>query len=125
MANWRHTINLKEHLTDDESDQSVVKCCNVIIPQLERILDKEREAIDKNRPGSLKDDEYILDELERMIDEFKWIVESIADNNDPNDYSFDTWLEAFNEYLSQLYDLGDTSMYYNTFFDKGRFLWVS
>lgn len=95
----------------------------MIVPQLERILQKEKELIDKNRPDAV--DEDIIDELERMVEEFKWVKNGIATNDDPTDYSFDTWLEAFNEYLSQLYDLGDTTTFYKSFFDKGKFLWVS
>jgi hypothetical protein len=119
MSKWRHKINIKEYFSDDESSEAAKTVCEKLIPQLERILITEN-----NRPEDKKLDGDFLDEFQNLISEFKWVVSSIENNEDPEEYSFDTWCEAFNEYLNQLYDIGDTISTDGLFYDREKFLWV-
>jgi hypothetical protein len=106
MAKWRNKIDISNLLTEDESNEQVLIICKVMIPQLETILKKEQELHSRQTKERIRIDvdEDFLREFENIIDEFKWIVEKIENGNDS---CLDSWCDEFNEYLEQLYDMGD------------------
>jgi hypothetical protein len=116
MANWRNKINLSEHLTDNNNDEQVLICVNVIIPQLENILIKERDLAKIN--------EYFLNDLEELIDDFKCIQESISNKTKEENSNCSNWCDEFNDYLEQLYDMGDTMIEKKDFWNDEKFLWI-
>lgn len=119
MPKWRNKVELKELLSSDETAESVRILCEKLIPQLEYILRREQR-----QTGNRKLDEYFLDEFFNVIEEFKWIKSCIEENKDAGEFSYDSWCEAFNEYLEQLYDMGDTITIQRGFSDSEKFLWV-
>lgn len=118
MANWRNKINLKEYLTDDETDEQVLICVNALIPQLENVLIREKGLT------KTKLDEYFLNEFEELIEEFKWIRESINKGENSSGYDFFNWCEALNNYLEELYNIGDTMIEKKDFYNDIKFLWI-
>lgn len=120
MANWRNKIEIKNMFNDDDSDEIVLKVLERLIPQLKSIYTKENEK-SKNR----LDDDFLA-EFEELIDEFIWVQESIKDDSeDPGDYGFNTWCDAFNANLESLFDMGDTTISPKTRdFMAEKFLWV-
>lgn len=125
MPKWRNKINVKQYLTDDSSDESVKLVASKIIPQLQRVYNRESKAVEGAKEGTYKDDlEYYLDELERLIEEFNWIVDAIDEGTAASEFDFNDWCEVLNEYLGQLYDLGDSVVQYNSHFDQEKYLWL-
>ncbi|MNB72109.1 hypothetical protein D3C81_333780 [compost metagenome] len=126
MAKWRNTINLKDVLGDDEDDQAVLKVCEAAIPALEEIEKKEKGYLENRKPGDPKPvDEDIIDNLHQIIEEFKFIKGSIISGSNPDNFGHESWCEALNDQLTELYDLGDTSTMYKSFFDQEKFLFVA
>ncbi|WP_025912008.1 hypothetical protein [Priestia flexa] len=124
MNKWRNTIEIKKYLSNDSSDQAVLKICEAIIPQLKYISRIENRMIENKRKNSL--DEYFLYEFDDLILEFEWIKNSINSNEDPSEFEYENWCEALNNYLEQLYDFGDSVVDYNESNNqKEKFLWVS
>lgn len=115
MPKWRNSISIKNYLTEDTSDEMVLNLVNLLIPQLNKILNKERKLN--------VIDEYLLEDFEGCIEDFKFIQDSIS-NNDSDEYGFDTWCEAFNSYLNQLYDIGDILTNNDGWSNREKFLWV-
>ncbi len=118
MPNWRNKIQIKQYLNDNESDEYVAEICGHIIFQLVLVLNRERK-INKNRV-----EEYILAELEEIINEFKWVKESAESKIDASKFTYDSWCQAFNEWLDSLYDLGDISITARDIYNNEKFLWV-
>lgn len=116
MAKWRNKIKIKHMFTDDEdNNENLLAICDTIIHQLERIFKTEKELLEKH--------EYDFD-FEMIIDNFKFIKHSIENSEEPSEYSFETWTEAFNEYLNILYDFGDMTVVKKDFWNDEKFLWV-
>jgi hypothetical protein len=122
MSKWRNIIKIKDYFTNNDSDDSVLQVTKVLIPQLERILKFEQKWLDGNKVNAL--DEDLIYEFEEVIDDFKFVKEAIENNDDPEEYSFESWCDAFNEYLTMLYDLGDTIIGGKDFFSQEKFLWI-
>ena len=128
MAQWRNKIEIKNLFLfdEDESNEKVLEVCNALIPQLENVLNKENRIHNKQlelgKAVTLSKD--FLKEFENLIEEFKLIKNAIEKNEDSEDCHFDTWCEAFNEYLDQLYDLGDYLVTERDFWNDEKFLWI-
>jgi hypothetical protein len=125
MIKWRNKIEIKQFFTEDESDQSVLNVLNMLIPQLNYVIRHERRLL-KNTYGILKENlEYITDELENIINEFEWIKDNIEHGKNPSDYNYLKWVDAFNDSLDSLYDLGNMYLAPNSH-PRGneKFLWV-
>jgi hypothetical protein len=117
MPKWRNKVKIKHMFTDDRSNETVLNVANELIPQLEWILEREKGL------GQL-DDKY-TDELEEIIENFKFVKYEIEHGGDATEYDFDSWCDAFNAYLEELYDLGDTPTSTQTDSMWGEnFLWV-
>ena len=126
MPNWRNKINIKDYLTNDDSDESVLKVVTKLIPQLERIIKFEYIQLNKITDEIKKDNlDYSLSQLEGIVEEFKWIKEGIETDEDITELGYDGgWCGALNEYLNQLYDIGDSTVHYVSFTNNEKFLWV-
>jgi hypothetical protein len=116
MAKWKHKISIKEHFSEDESDEQVKKVCSALVPQLKWILATER----KNK----KLDSWFLDELDNCSQEFEFIIKCIDDGSDASEYGWENWCEAFNNWMEELYNISDTVTAPRNFFDTEKFLWV-
>jgi len=130
--NWRNTVKIKHLFSDDEtSPELIIEICDILIPQLEAIKEKEES-------GNLTEDSKsdIDDKLFELIDHFGFlknlaegaITESTSEHRIPEDewdnYSFDGNFEQwFNDYLSELYDLGDERVD-NKHNIREKFLWI-
>lgn len=124
MAKWRNKINIKSEFTDNESPSEIKRLSNLMILQLSSIIKNENRLIAQMEESIRKENiEYYVDQLDELKEEFQWIAETCG-NEDSIDFSFDTWTEAFNNYLDQLYDLGDNVVQFNNFHDDEKFLWV-
>lgn len=126
MAKWRNKINIKDMLTGDESNEQVLNVITHLLPQLKRIKTKENATYQlalehANEPAI---DESFLEEFDNLIQEFEWVRNSIESGADPSEYDYESWCEAFNGYLGQLYDVGDTLIEKRDFFNDEKFLWV-
>lgn len=120
MIKWRNSIEIKRYFTKDNTDEAVMNVLNKLIPQLKNITRHESQRLNKIKNDVLKENlEYSLEELKLLIEEFEWIKDMIENDKNADEYSYSSWCEAFNEYLDQLYDLGDTIIQY-----KEKFLWV-
>lgn len=125
MAKWRNKINIKEFFTSEEKDEVVLKIVNKLIPQIESILKREKNFINNSEENTIKENiEDAVFKLEDNIEEFKWIKEGIEKNEDVTEYSYENWCEAFNNYLDELYDIGDEIIYYNSFSNQQKFIWI-
>lgn len=118
MAKWRNkTVGVKGLLLNEEgSDKNVIATIDRLVPQLQRICNAEKSF------GKI--DEYLLEEFQNNINDFIWVKESIEKDEDPTECGFETWCDAFNEYLVLLYDLADTTITKHDGFNDEKFLWV-
>lgn len=112
--NWKYKLKIKNILSDvdlslptDENKREIIKICKVIVLQLNKLENNTEKS-------NLKDDEKdaVLRELEELKDHFNFVIE-LADDTIPekdwHEFSFDgNFQELSNDYLSLLYDLGDT-----------------
>lgn len=123
MTKWRNKVEIKQHFTRDNSDESVLRVCELLIPQLKYIVKKEERKIEKHSKFAL--DEYDVEEFKNLVEEFEWIRDSIKKEENPEQYSYTDWTEAFNGYLDALYDMGNLeTKAKDSFTDKEKFLWV-
>lgn len=122
MTQWRNKIEIREQLTGDSSDESVVKVTKALVPQLQRILELEEKKIE-NSNGLALNEEFV-EEFKELVENFKWIIDCVEKEEDPSEYNYDDWCEAFNNYLGELYDMGDTITGRFEEFHKEKFLWV-
>lgn len=122
MTKWRNKVEIREQLTGDSSDESVAKVTKVLVPQLQRILELEEKKIE-NSNGLALDEEFV-ETFKELVENFKWVIDCVEKEEDPSEYSYDDWCEAFNNYLGELYDMGDTITGRFEDFHKEKFLWV-
>lgn len=120
MPIWRNTIKIKSLLNDNTSNQKVLEICNSLIWQLEHVLNFETTKVKKNT----LDKDWLEDHFEPIIDDFKFVKSAIEQNLDAEDYSFESWCDAFNEYMNKLYDIGDVVTVKRGFSDSQKFLFV-
>ncbi|MFT0803250.1 hypothetical protein VSK91_19615 [Bacillus swezeyi] len=124
MPVWRHEIKIKQYLTNEESDHAVLQFVNNVLPNLQFVLRREERRIEKGSVHAL--DWLFLDDFKMLIEEFEWIKESIENGGDPAEFDFDSWVDALNEYLNCLYDIGDTvTLSRDSRVNDEKFLWVS
>lgn len=106
---WRHVVDIKEKFEEEATPEFIRELCDSLISQLETIhkaeKNKKKDQIEKIQRNS------ILEEIERIKENFDFL-RSLADGSIPetewDDFCFEgEFEEYFNDYLSQLYDLGD------------------
>src|SRR5690606_23602187 len=112
-------------LTKDTSDKAVLSAVKGVITELKVLSNLEQRKV-----GNIKDDihrEYVgyaLERLVELVEEFEWVKESMENKKTASDVGFDNWCEAFNEYLNQLYDLGDSVVKPGSFSDQEKYIWI-
>ncbi|MCY9156262.1 hypothetical protein [Bacillus haynesii] len=124
MPVWRHEIKVKQYLTHEDSDQAVHQFVTNTLPKLKYILRREERRTEKGDNRAL----YVLflDDFKMVVENFEWIKESIENGEDPTEYDFNSWVDALNEYLDCLYDIGDTvTISRDSRINDEKFLWVS
>jgi len=119
---WRNKISIKNQFEDDTTPELIIKLTGSLITQLTKI--KDREEISNLTDYSK---ECVLEELELSIDNFEFLGK-LADGTIPKDkwknYSFNgDFEEIFNDYLEELYDLGDNRVTTNNNITE-KFLWI-
>lgn len=121
-SKWRNVITVKNLFEDETTPELITKLCDTILVQLKKIKEKEAKS-------NLTDDEkYDIDsKIEELIGHFDFLKDlatgTIAESEWDN-YSFDGDFEKwFNDYLEQLYDLGDERVL-NTNNVLEKFIWI-
>lgn len=132
---WRNKIEIKHLFTRDTttSPELTITLCETLIRQLKAI--KAREEV-----GNLcNDDSYIVDEkLTELIDHFEFLInlaqgsipekqglEGAIKEDEWNDFGFDgNYQKWFNDYLSELYDLGDMRVITDKSKVSQKFIWI-
>jgi len=119
---WRNEIKVKHLFEDDVTPELVVTLCDTILVQLKKIQEKEAK---RNLVEDSKN--HIDSEIDELLGHFEFLRD-LADGTIPedewNDYSFDGDYEQwFNDYMSQLYDLGDTRVL-NASNVLEKFMWI-
>lgn len=116
MANWKHKIEIKSLFEDDTTPELIVKLCNSLAAQLNPILKKYETSNEEYADSVYWDLELCVDNFDHL----KRLADGTIKEEDWDDYSFKgDFEEMFNDYLEELYDLGDMYIEPNT-----KFLWV-
>ena len=111
-------------MTHEDSDQAVLQFVNNVLPNLQFVLRREERRTENGGTHTL--DVLFLDDFKTLIEEFEWIKESIENGEDPTEFDFDSWVDALNEFLNCLYDIGDTvTLSRDSKINDEKFLWVS
>ncbi len=120
---WRNTLTIKNLFQDKTTPELIVVLCDSIIRQLKTIWDRESS-------GNLKDDEkeYIAEGIEELTDHFLFLKElanGTIKKEEWLDFSFDgNYERLFNNYMNELYDLGDTKVTNNLDVSE-KFIWIN
>ncbi|WP_254634416.1 hypothetical protein [Bacillus amyloliquefaciens] len=124
MPKWRNQINIKQYLTNKETNDAVHEVAKNVLPELKYILRKEERRIEKGNNNAL--DEIFLDDFKIVVENFEWIKQSIENGEESTEFDFDSWADALNEYLDCLYDIGDAvTILGDLKCNNEKFLWVS
>ena len=123
--NWKYKIEVKQYFVDDDSlvtPEHTLYLCNFLITSLEQIKKQVEESNIVN-----DDKEHVASELEELIDNFKFLkslVDGTIKEDEWEDYCYDgNHLTMFNDYLEQLYDLGDLRVITKQNISE-KFIWV-
>lgn len=123
MPRWRNEVQIKKYLLDDLNDLEVKIVAEKLLPQLKAIYKEESNTL-KRTPFKAVSSQLISD-LEDIISNLEWIVESIVNKESTEDYSFNKWSEALDSELQMLKKLGNEfTKYEQTFTDNQRFLCI-
>lgn len=118
---WRHHIKIKDMFTEETTPELIVKLCDALIPQIDRIIKTEDN-------GMLIDSGHYIEQLEESKDHFEFL-RSLADGSIPEsefaDYSFDgDYEDWFNGYLNDLYNIGDARVVTKLSNVQEKFIWI-
>ena len=124
VLNWKYKIKIKDLFTDDDNpDKSlIIKLCDRLIPQLKSIINEINKS-------DITEDEidYYTNKLEEIVDDFNFLKELAngeIKEEEWGNYGFDgDFKEMFNNYLTELYDIGDEQVELNNG-DFQKFIWV-
>jgi len=125
---WMYKINVKEFFEDETTPELVYKLSKILFTHLQKIKDSLESKSDYDESCN---EYYLVNNCADLLMNFSFLMSLTGiDENDKidesefEDYGFDGNFEnIFNDYLSQLYDLGD----YEFTDKKGkqhRFIWV-
>jgi hypothetical protein len=120
---WKYDISIKQFFEKETTPELVEKLCNKLIVQLNSIKNKVAKS------NLIEDDKYYVDEnLTELIDHFEFLKE-FANGKIPKeewkDYDFDGNYESwFNDYLTQLYDLGDKRVVNKNNSEIEKLIWI-
>jgi hypothetical protein len=119
--NWLYTIKIKHLFEDETTKELIIKLCTSLEKQLLKIVNSD--SINK----ILNNEDNIV-ELRIIIDNFnflKKLADGTIKNEDWWQFSFDGEFEEwFNEYLEQLFDLGDNVCYLKHNELSSKFIWI-
>lgn len=115
MANWRNKISIKDCLSENTDDDTVLHVSKVLKTQLTKILVHERYWIDRNKDKNLLNTELFngvsdcTDELEdAIIGSLETIITGISEEYSTGEFGYQNWCDMFNDTLESLYNIGDT-----------------
>lgn len=121
-SKWRNTIKVKHLFEDKVTPALIITLCDTILTQLKNIQEKESK-------NNLKDDvkDHVDNEIEDLLGHFEFLKDLATGKitkAEWDNYSFEgNYQEWFNDYFSQLYDLGDTRVLTtNNVLEK--FIWI-
>jgi hypothetical protein len=125
MAIWRNKVDIKRYFDEDETDEKVLKVVNLLIKQLKVIKEKEEGLFQIGKTKGTIINEDFLEEFQLIIDNFEFIRDAIQNNEGSETYEYENWCEVFNDYLTELYDIGDELVRENeNYFKREKFLFV-
>lgn len=128
MSIFMYTINIKNKFKDHPTNKDVSEIAQTTIKELKYVNARAERKVEKMADGFVKENlTYCIDQLSEIIEQFEWIVENATKNEDDlHDIGFTSWNEAYNEYLGQLYTIGDTLIKKdpNNWTKDKKFLWV-
>ncbi len=119
---WRNSMKVKHLFEDETTPELTATLCTTIIGHLKRIKAREEKS------NLTEDSKYHIDtELDELIGHFEWLRD-LATGTIPEDewkdYDFNGDFEKwFNDYMSQVYDLGDTRVV-TTGDVSEKFIWI-
>jgi len=119
---WRNSMKVKYLFTDDSSPETIATLCTTIIGHLNRIKAKESKS------NLTEDSKHHVDnELDELIGHFEFLSDLATGKiteKEWGNYNFDGDFEQwFNDYMSQVYDLGDTKVL-TTGNIQEKFMWI-
>lgn len=119
---WRNKISIKNLFEDDTTPELTAKLCETLISQLRKIQAREQKK-------NLTEDSlnHVDSELEELVGHFEFLRD-LATGEIPEsewkEYDFNgDFEEWFNDYMSQVYDLGDTRVL-TTGNVLEKFIWI-
>lgn len=105
---WAFTMNIKEHITNDESKEYIAKLCSIIIKHLNRLI----KDLDKSKKYDAEDVHFISTDLCYLKQDFSFLMDvcnGTIKEEDFQDYFFNgDYLAYFNGILDSLYDVADS-----------------
>ncbi|WP_310877099.1 hypothetical protein [Priestia megaterium] len=123
MPRWKYKVELKRYLLDNLDDVEVKIIAQKLLPQLRIIIVKE-STLKSHNPRKAVNYQLISD-LEDIVSNLEWIIESIDKKESTEDCSFNTWAEALESELNMLGKLGSkVTKYEQVFSDNEHFLRV-
>lgn len=120
--NWKYNIQIK-HLFEEKTTKKLIETlCKNLIFQLKKI---EKNILKSNLTNDEKEDK--LNKISETIDHFDFLKD-LSDGSikekEWEDYCFDgNFQNLFNDYLSELYDLGDERVMLNSGITE-KFIWI-
>lgn len=104
--NWKYKIKIKEQFEKTTTVKLIIELCSSLEEQINKIL----ESLQKS---NIKEEDvdyfyYDLEEVRNNFDFLRDLADGTIESKDWDDYGFDgDYEEWFNDYLNQLYDIGD------------------
>jgi len=120
---WRNSISIKNQFQDETTPELITQLCSSLVKQLNKIKAREEN-------GNLTDDGiyYVVDELDRIIDNFDFLCKINDGTISKNDFHLYEYAphkleEWFNGYMDELYNLaGERVITKDNVLEK--FIWI-
>jgi len=120
---WKYSINIKDSFKDETTPELVAELCEKLISQLNKIKEKVAKS------NLTEDEKYEKgEEIDDLIGQFEFtrdLANGTISESEWDNYEFDGDFEQlFNDYMSELYDLGDKRVL-NVNDEIEKFIWVN
>lgn len=120
--NWKYKIEIKHLFSEDTTPELITQLCAILVPKINKILDNSQNS--NISEDSIDEFWYELEEIKDNFDFLRQLADGSIKEDDWEDYSFGGDFESwFNDYLEQLYDIGDTKIALKNG-TKEKLLWV-